>query len=166
MWLSWLCGCSSFLCMFFIQLCYSYWYLFFIYLCFISWHMYYVVIILHFLVHVFYIVILNFLRYTLYIQLSFLSWYTQLCLLKMSTFFYWVILISRKISNPLFSYSQGLSGGKIILYPSKNLPKSFKAESNIIAGNVCLYGATSGKVRVGSVPCTQNGTCHAHAIFY
>ena len=41
---------------------------------------------------------------------------------------------------------QGLSGGKIILYPSKNLPQSFKAEENIIAGNVCLYGATSGKV--------------------
>ncbi|CAB4020801.1 glutamate synthase [NADPH], partial [Paramuricea clavata] len=40
---------------------------------------------------------------------------------------------------------KGLSGGKIILFPSENLPESFKAEENIIAGNVCLYGATSGK---------------------
>jgi glutamate synthase domain-containing protein 3 len=34
----------------------------------------------------------------------------------------------------------------MILFPSENLPESFKAEENIIAGNVCLYGATSGKV--------------------
>lgn len=38
---------------------------------------------------------------------------------------------------------KGLSGGKIIVYPPKM--SRFKAENNIIIGNVCLYGATSGK---------------------
>lgn len=37
---------------------------------------------------------------------------------------------------------KGLSGGKIAIYPSKT--SKFKAEQNIIVGNVCLYGATSG----------------------
>lgn len=32
------------------------------------------------------------------------------------------------------------------MYPSRLLPKKFKAEDNIIAGNVCLYGAMEGKV--------------------
>lgn len=39
---------------------------------------------------------------------------------------------------------KGLSGGRLIIYPPKNSP--FKAEENIIVGNVCLYGATSGQV--------------------
>ena len=39
---------------------------------------------------------------------------------------------------------KGLSGGKIIVYPPKDSP--FKAEENIITGNVALYGATSGEV--------------------
>lgn len=38
---------------------------------------------------------------------------------------------------------KGLSGGKIIIYPPKK--STFKAEENIIAGNVNLYGATSGE---------------------
>eukprot|EP01059_Diplonema_ambulator_P022436 TRINITY_DN37727_c0_g1_i1.p1 TRINITY_DN37727_c0_g1~~TRINITY_DN37727_c0_g1_i1.p1 ORF type:complete len:2122 (+),score=739.50 TRINITY_DN37727_c0_g1_i1:177-6368(+) len=38
---------------------------------------------------------------------------------------------------------KGLSGGKIICYPAK-YSKGFKSEENIIVGNVCLYGATSG----------------------
>jgi glutamate synthase domain-containing protein 3 len=38
---------------------------------------------------------------------------------------------------------KGLSGGRIVVYPPKNSP--FKAEENIIVGNVCLYGATSGE---------------------
>ena len=38
---------------------------------------------------------------------------------------------------------KGLSGGKIIVYPPKS--SRFKAEENVIVGNVCLYGATSGK---------------------
>ena len=38
---------------------------------------------------------------------------------------------------------KGLSGGKIIIYPPKN--STFKAEENILLGNVALYGATSGE---------------------
>lgn len=38
---------------------------------------------------------------------------------------------------------KGLSGGRIIVYPPGN--SSFIAEENIIAGNVVLYGATSGE---------------------
>ena len=39
---------------------------------------------------------------------------------------------------------KGLSGGKIIVYPPRE--STFAAEDNIIAGNVVLYGATSGEV--------------------
>jgi glutamate synthase (NADPH/NADH) large chain len=38
---------------------------------------------------------------------------------------------------------KGLSGGKIIVYPPRR--STFKAEDNIIVGNVCLYGATGGE---------------------
>lgn len=38
---------------------------------------------------------------------------------------------------------KGLSGGKLIVYPPK--VSTFKAEDNILVGNVCLYGATSGR---------------------
>jgi len=38
---------------------------------------------------------------------------------------------------------KGLSGGKLIIYPPKN--SSFKAEKNILLGNVALYGATQGE---------------------
>ena len=38
---------------------------------------------------------------------------------------------------------KGLSGGKIIIYPPK--ASTFKAEENILIGNVVLYGATSGE---------------------
>ena len=41
---------------------------------------------------------------------------------------------------------KGLSGGKIIIYPSA--ASTFIAEENIIAGNVALYGATSGEVYI------------------
>jgi len=41
---------------------------------------------------------------------------------------------------------KGLSGGKIAVYPdSKALENGFVAQDNVIVGNVCLYGATSGK---------------------
>ncbi len=46
-------------------------------------------------------------------------------------------------------YGKGLSGGKLILYPPKN--RGYKAEENIIAGNVALYGATSGKAYINGV---------------
>ncbi|HCA37849.1 MAG TPA: glutamate synthase large subunit [Gammaproteobacteria bacterium] len=44
---------------------------------------------------------------------------------------------------------KGLSGGKIILYPPKQ--SSFKAEENIIAGNVILYGATGGEAYIRGI---------------
>jgi glutamate synthase (NADH) len=37
---------------------------------------------------------------------------------------------------------KGLSGGRLIVYPPRTAV--FKAEENILIGNVCLYGATSG----------------------
>jgi len=37
-----------------------------------------------------------------------------------------------------------LSGGKIVVFPPKAAPAGFKSEENVIVGNVCLYGATSG----------------------
>ena len=41
---------------------------------------------------------------------------------------------------------KGLSGGKLIIYPSAQA--TFKAEENIIIGNVALYGATSGEAYI------------------
>jgi glutamate synthase (NADPH/NADH) large chain/glutamate synthase (ferredoxin) len=41
---------------------------------------------------------------------------------------------------------KGLSGGEIIVRPPPNAP--YKAHENVIVGNVCLYGATGGRVFV------------------
>ncbi|KAI9209677.1 uncharacterized protein BJ171DRAFT_436843 [Polychytrium aggregatum] len=38
---------------------------------------------------------------------------------------------------------KGLSGGQVVVYPPK--VSKFKNEENVIVGNVCLYGATSGR---------------------
>ncbi|MCH2129374.1 MAG: glutamate synthase large subunit [Pirellulaceae bacterium] len=38
---------------------------------------------------------------------------------------------------------KGLSGGHVVIYPPRQ--STFDAEENIIVGNVCLYGATSGE---------------------
>ena len=38
---------------------------------------------------------------------------------------------------------KGLSGGKLIIYPPKD--SSFRAEENVLLGNVALYGATAGE---------------------
>ncbi len=46
-------------------------------------------------------------------------------------------------------FGKGLSGGKLIVYPPKK--SKFKAEENIIIGNVALYGATSGKAFINGV---------------
>ena len=46
-------------------------------------------------------------------------------------------------------YGKGLSGGKLVVYPPKN--RGYKAEENIIVGNVALYGATAGKVFINGV---------------
>ena len=44
---------------------------------------------------------------------------------------------------------KGLSGGRLIVYPPKS--SNFKAEENIIVGNVCLYGATSGEAFIRGI---------------
>jgi glutamate synthase (ferredoxin) len=44
---------------------------------------------------------------------------------------------------------KGLSGGKIILYPSA--AATFVAAENVIVGNVALYGATSGEVYISGM---------------
>ena len=46
-------------------------------------------------------------------------------------------------------FGKGLSGGKLIVYPPRS--STFRAEENIIIGNVALYGATSGKAFVRGV---------------
>jgi glutamate synthase domain-containing protein 3 len=38
---------------------------------------------------------------------------------------------------------KGLSGGTLVIYPPRE--STFVAEENILVGNVCLYGATSGR---------------------
>ncbi|MDE6425749.1 MAG: glutamate synthase large subunit [Ruminococcus sp.] len=46
-------------------------------------------------------------------------------------------------------FGKGLSGGKLILCPPDK--SGFRAEDNIIAGNVALYGATSGKAFINGI---------------
>ncbi|XP_067951479.1 uncharacterized protein [Watersipora subatra] len=40
---------------------------------------------------------------------------------------------------------KGLSGGEVVVYPPTESRADYQSEDNIIVGNVCLYGATSGK---------------------
>ena len=58
---------------------------------------------------------------------------------------------------------KGLSGGKIIVYPPREA--TFAAEKNIIAGNVVLYGATSGELYLRGIAgerfCVRNSGAHA-----
>lgn len=42
-------------------------------------------------------------------------------------------------------FLQGLSGGEIVIYPPKNTMVDEQSEKNVIVGNVCLYGATTGR---------------------
>jgi glutamate synthase (NADPH/NADH) large chain len=46
---------------------------------------------------------------------------------------------------------KGLSGGHLVVRPAPNAPADFRAEENIIAGNVILFGATSGQAFIGGV---------------
>ncbi len=46
-------------------------------------------------------------------------------------------------------FGKGLSGGKLILYPPKGI--TYKADENIIVGNVALYGATGGQAYISGV---------------
>ncbi|WP_179466544.1 glutamate synthase large subunit [Mycolicibacterium vinylchloridicum] len=60
---------------------------------------------------------------------------------------------------------KGLSGGRIVVRPSENAPSDFVAEDNIIAGNVILFGATSGQAflrgQVGERFAVRNSGAHA-----
>ena len=60
-------------------------------------------------------------------------------------------------------FGKGLSGGKLIVFPPK--ASTFKAEENIIIGNVALYGATSGKAFINGVAgerfCVRNSGAYA-----
>ncbi|MCM1112541.1 MAG: glutamate synthase large subunit [Muribaculum sp.] len=60
-------------------------------------------------------------------------------------------------------FGKGLSGGKLVVYPPKG--SGFKAEENIIIGNVALYGATGGKAFINGVAgerfCVRNSGAHA-----
>jgi glutamate synthase (NADPH/NADH) large chain len=60
---------------------------------------------------------------------------------------------------------KGLSGGRIVVRPSDNAPADYVAEENIIAGNVILFGATSGQVFlrgvVGERFAVRNSGAHA-----
>ncbi len=46
-------------------------------------------------------------------------------------------------------FGKGLSGGKLVVYPSAKA--TYKQDENIIVGNVALYGATSGKAFINGV---------------
>jgi glutamate synthase domain-containing protein 2/glutamate synthase domain-containing protein 1/glutamate synthase domain-containing protein 3 len=58
---------------------------------------------------------------------------------------------------------KGMSGGRIIVYPPKNA--KFKAEENIIAGNVICYGAIAGEIYIRGVVgerfCVRNSGVNA-----
>ena len=44
---------------------------------------------------------------------------------------------------------KGLSGGKLAVYPPKDA--GYRADENIVAGNVALYGATSGEAYINGI---------------
>ncbi len=67
--------------------------------------------------------------------------------------------INFKIQGDVNDYlGKGMSGGKIVVVPSPD--SKFKAEKNVICGNVVLFGATGGKIfirgRAGERFCVRN----------
>lgn len=60
-------------------------------------------------------------------------------------------------------FGKGLSGGKLIVHPPKE--RGYKAQDNIIIGNVALYGATSGKAFINGIAgerfCVRNSGVEA-----
>jgi glutamate synthase (NADPH/NADH) large chain len=60
---------------------------------------------------------------------------------------------------------KGLSGGRLVVRPSDDAPEDYVAEENIIAGNVILFGATSGQAFlrgvVGERFAVRNSGAHA-----
>lgn len=60
-------------------------------------------------------------------------------------------------------FGKGLSGGKLIVAPPENA--KYRAEENIIIGNVALYGATSGEAYINGIAgerfCVRNSGAYA-----
>src|SRR4029079_2964121 len=60
-------------------------------------------------------------------------------------------------------FGKGLSGGRLVVFPPA--AATFKAEENIVVGNVVLYGATSGEAFIRGVAgdrfCVRNSGAHA-----
>ena len=57
--------------------------------------------------------------------------------------------ITIKLEGDASNYvGKGLSAGRPIVYPPKQ--STFKAEENVINGNVCLYCATSGEALIAA----------------
>jgi glutamate synthase (NADPH/NADH) large chain len=61
---------------------------------------------------------------------------------------------------------KGLSGGRIVVYPDKAATRAgFKAEENILIGNVVMYGATSGRAFFRGIAgerfCVRNSGAYA-----
>ncbi|MGE0216719.1 glutamate synthase large subunit [Mycolicibacterium sp.] len=60
---------------------------------------------------------------------------------------------------------KGLSGGRVVVRPPDGAPLDYVAEDNIIAGNVILFGATSGQMflrgQVGERFAVRNSGAHA-----
>jgi glutamate synthase (ferredoxin) len=72
--------------------------------------------------------------------------------------------VTLKLSGDANDYlGKGLSGGTIMVYPPEG--SIFKAEENIIAGNVALYGATSGTAYIRGIAgerfCVRNSGVNA-----
>lgn len=94
-------------------------------------------------------------------QAEFRFWINSLLLLKGYEVCRVVAYAFHETRPQLFNL-QGLAGGKIIVYPSSKHPENYKAEENIIVGNVCFYGSTAGKVKVAF---SQNGCISRERIF-
>ncbi len=58
---------------------------------------------------------------------------------------------------------KGLSGGRIVIYPSKNA-KQIKPDESIIVGNTVLYGATDGECYFGGVAGERFGVRNSGAV--
>jgi glutamate synthase (ferredoxin) len=72
--------------------------------------------------------------------------------------------VTARVEGDVNDYlAKGLSGGKVIVYPPRE--STFKSEENIIAGNVVLYGATTGEVYIRGIAgerfCVRNSGAHA-----
>jgi len=72
--------------------------------------------------------------------------------------------VTARVEGDVNDYcGKGLSGGRIIVYPPRE--STFVAEDNIIAGNVVLYGATSGELYLRGIAgerfCVRNSGASA-----